>query len=178
MSPKQFSTSSGLGQPDGVPDVGSDTSSIIAVRFSFFRPEQASVMNGLAALVTDGRVLFPREVIGELERYADRENPALVWAKMHQEPACQMQPALESVGAVLVQVPEALDVDKEGVEEADVYVLAMALELLNKDIDVRVVTEEFKTMGSKMNLGSAAGFLRIPSVSLKTLVKFEKILEV
>ena len=80
------------------------------------------------------------------------------------------------MAAVLAEVPEVLDPDKEGVEEADPYVLAMALELRD-DRDMRVVTEEFKTTTRKMPLGSAAGYLGIPSVSLKTLVKFEGIAE-
>ena len=39
------------------------------------------------------------------------------------------QPSFNSVKRVLAQVPEVLDADKEGIEEADAYVLAMALNL-------------------------------------------------
>lgn len=74
-------------------------------------------------------------------------------------------------------VPEVLDPDKEGIEEADSYVLAMAYRLVADGIDGRIVTEEFKTTVAKMPLGSAAGYLRIPSVSLRTMLKFENILE-
>lgn len=154
-----------------------DTSSLIAVRSLFSRPDRAAVMEGLTTLLTTARVVFPREVIGELERYAGADNPALTWAKTHQVAATVRQPSFDSVKTVLGQVPEVVDPDKEGVEEADVYVLAMAVDLLAEGTDVRVVTEEFKTTGAKMPLGSAAGFLRIPSVSIKTMLKFEKIAE-
>ncbi|HLF77560.1 MAG TPA: DUF4411 family protein [Dehalococcoidia bacterium] len=154
-----------------------DTSSLIAVRSLFSRGDQSAIMDGLSNLVTEGRVVFPREVVTELERYEGKDVPALVWAKTHQGLATQKQPSFDSVREVLEQVPEVVDPDKEGVEEADPYVLAMAREMLNDGVDVRVVTEEFKTTNAKMNLGSAAGFLRIPSVSIKAMLKFEGIRE-
>jgi hypothetical protein len=43
--------------------------------------------------------------------------------------------------------------------------------------DARVVTEEFRTTVAKMPLGSAAGYLRIPSVSIRAMLKFEGIME-
>lgn len=153
-----------------------DSSSIILARSLYSREAYLVVLDGLGALVEDGRLVFPREVIAELERYAGETNPALRWAKEYQAAASARQPSFGAVAAVLAEVPEVLDPDKEGVEEADPYVLAMAMEL-RKNHDVRVVTEEFKTTTRKMPLGSAAGYLGIPSVSLKTLVKFEGIAE-
>jgi hypothetical protein len=99
----------------------------------------------------------------------------LQWAKANEDGICPVD--LNILCEVLLEVPEVLDPDKEGVEEADPYVLAVAVGLLREGHDARVVTEEFKTTGSKMNLGSAAGYLRIPSVSLRTLLKFENIVE-
>jgi len=154
-----------------------DTSSLIIVRSLFSRGEQRTAMNGLTALLRATRLVFPREVVGELARYAGSENLALAWAKAHQGLVSVKQPSFQAVKAVLDQVPEVIDADKEGVEEADAYVLAMAVELLDAGTDVRVVTEEFKTTVAKMPLSSAAGFLRIPSVSIKTMLKFEKIVE-
>ena len=78
---------------------------------------------------------------------------------------------------LLAVVPEVLDAAKEGVEEADCYVLALAYRLLLNGEDARVVTEEHKTTVAKMPSGSAAGYLRIPSMSLRAMLKFEGILE-
>ncbi|HLG59330.1 MAG TPA: DUF4411 family protein [Vicinamibacterales bacterium] len=152
-----------------------DTSSLIAVRSQFSRDSRTTVFDGLATLVAAGRLRFPREVVIELERYEGPENPALQWARAHQGTATQSQPSFGDVAAVLAEVAEVLDADKEGVEEADAYVLALAYRLMMDGEDARVVTEEFKTTVSKMPLGSAAGYLRIPSMSLRAMLKFEGI---
>ena len=152
-----------------------DTSSLISVRSQFSRDDRQTVLAGLSALVTEGRLRFPREVVVELQRYEGADNPALNWAEAHQGTATQSQPSFEDVAAVLAQVPEVLDAEKEGVEEADAYVLALAYRLMTDGEDARVVTEEFKTTVSKMPLCSAAGYLGIPSVSLRAMLKFEGI---
>jgi hypothetical protein len=123
-----------------------------------------------------GRLRFPREVVTELERYEGADNPALKRAQVNQGTATQLQPSFDELAVVLAEVPEVLDPDKEGVEEADAYVLAVARRLTVAGDDARVVTEEFKTTIAKMPLGSAAGYLRIPSVSIRTMLKFEDIL--
>jgi hypothetical protein len=151
-----------------------DTSSLILMRSLYSREERGRILERLSALVTEARIVYPREVVAELDRYAGPDNPALEWTKRHQDVATRRQPSFESVRTVLAQVPEVLDPDKEGVEEADPYVLAMALELA-ATTDVRLVSEEIKSTTAKMPLGSAAGFLRIPAVSLKTMLKFEDI---
>jgi hypothetical protein len=153
-----------------------DTSSLILMRSLYSRDERRRILESLSGLVSEARFVYPREVVAELDRYAGPDNPALEWAKQHQDLATRSQPSFESVRTVLAQVPEVLDPDKEGVEEADAYVLAMAVELA-PTTDVRVVSEEIKSTTAKMPLGSAAGFLRIPAVSLKTMLKFEGIAE-
>lgn len=154
-----------------------DTSSLIIIRSQFSREARRTVLNGLTTLVNAGRLRFPREVVAELERYEGADNPALQWAQAHYGAVTQFQPSLNDVAAVLAEVPEVLDADKEGVEEADSYVLALAYCLVADGEDARVVTEEFKTTVAKMPLGSAAGYLRIPSVSLRTMLKFEGIMD-
>jgi hypothetical protein len=154
-----------------------DTSSLISIRSQFSRENRNKVLDALGTLVGAGRLKFPREVVLELERYEGADNPALQWALAQQGSATQSQPSFADVAAVLAEVPEVLDADKEGMEEADSYVLALAYRLMLSGEDARVVTEEFKTTVAKMPLGSAAGYLRIPSVSLRTMLKFEGILE-
>jgi Domain of unknown function (DUF4411) len=122
-----------------------DTSSLISLRSQFSREDRKTVLDGLSKLVAAGRLRFPRELIGELERYEGADNPALTWAREHQGAATELQPSFEEVAAVLAEVPEVLDADKEGVEEADAYVLALAQRLTVNGEDARVVTEEFKT---------------------------------
>src|SRR5437868_14662453 len=154
-----------------------DTSSLISLRSQFSREDHKAILNGLSNLVAAARLCFPREVVGELGRYEGADNPALKCAQAHQGTATQRQPSFEDVAMVLAQVPEVVDADKEGVEEADAYVLALAYRLTLDGQDARVVTEEFKTTVAKMPLGSAAGYLRIPSISIRAMLKFEDIMK-
>ena len=57
-----------------------DSSSIILARSLYSRKDHTLVLDGLGRLVVSGRLVFPREVVAELERYAGAENPALAWA--------------------------------------------------------------------------------------------------
>jgi hypothetical protein len=61
------------------------------------------------------------------------------------------------VQAVLSAVPEVLDPQKDGTEEADPYVLAMAVALQTAGNDVRVITEDVKATGAKMSLAGGRG---------------------
>jgi hypothetical protein len=135
-------------------------------------------LDGLTRLVAEKRLFYTSEVIKEFERYQGKDKPALQWAQLHQATACISKVNYATFGLVMQLVPEVLDYDKDsGVEEADAYLLALAVDLKNQDIDVRVVTEEFKTTVRKMPLGGAAGYLGIPSVPVRVLLKFEKILD-
>lgn len=128
-------------------------------------------------MVAAKRLVYPKEVVHELKRYQGPEQPALQWAEKHEGEATIRQPSLTQVRDVLAEVEEVLDPDKDsGADEADPYVLAMAMALKSEGSDVRVVTEEFKTTSTKMCLAGAAGYLGLPSVSLRVLLKFENIL--
>lgn len=71
-----------------------------------------------------------------------------------------------------------LDEKKDvGPDEADPYVLALALGLKGEGRDVRVVTQERKSVVRKMSLASAAGYLGLPAVDVRTMLKFEGILD-
>jgi hypothetical protein len=61
-----------------------DTSSIISLRSQFSRENYRKILDSLSELVANGRLRFPREVVGELERYEGADNPALNWAQTHQ----------------------------------------------------------------------------------------------
>ena len=153
-----------------------DTSSLIAVTTVVRRADRQRIYQGLGELVNAARLIFPRQVVPELERYQGAENPALAWAKAHQAQACRHKVPLERVGEVLARVADVLDTAKDtGPDEADPYVLALALDLAAPGGDVRIITEEFKTTGDKMSLAAAAGFLALPAVSLRVFLDFERL---
>ncbi|MBU6435571.1 MAG: DUF4411 family protein, partial [Nitrospirae bacterium] len=77
---------------------------------------------------------------------------------------------LETVRAVLAEVPEILDPDKDGVEEADPYVLALAMRLQNEGYQVTILTEERKDRPDKMSMNTACGVLRIPCLPVETFL--------
>lgn len=154
-----------------------DTSSVIAIK-RLENSKKQKIFMKMDALVEEGRLVFPKEVVIELERFTETKSPdeQYQWAKRNEPKACQSEPSFEQVKEILRQVPKVLDPDKDtGVEEADPYVLAMAARLLDEGKDARVVTEETKETPRKMSLRTAAGLLRLPSVPLSAFLKFEGI---
>jgi Domain of unknown function (DUF4411) len=156
-----------------------DTSSIIAVRrLGLDNSRKSRVFGHMGELVLSGRLVYPKEVVEELERFVDPRSPdeQFKWARTHEAKACARAPTLERVKEVLEKVSSVLDPDKDsGVEEADPYILAMACQLLAEGNDVRLVTEEKADTPRKMSLNTAAGLLRLPSVPLKAFLAFEEI---
>ena len=132
----------------------------------------------MTTLVQGGTVVFPKQLVAELERMADPKSPdaQYQWAKENEPKATECSPTLEEVQQVLAVVPTVLDPEKDtGAEEADPYVLALAVHLQKEKKDVRIVTEETKDTPRKMSLRTAAGLLGIASVPLKAFLQFEKI---
>lgn len=115
----------------------------------------------------------------ELERWADPNAPdaQYAWAKKNEATATEYAPTLDQVKEVLRAVPKVLDPDKDtGVEEADPYVLALAVHLRAEGKDARIVTEEKNDTPRKLSLRTAAGLLGVPSVPLKAFLGFESII--
>lgn len=155
-----------------------DTSSVVEVRRSIENLKKGNVFARMGTLVQEGRLVFPKQVVGELERLADPESPdpQYQWAKQHEHKATERAPSPDEIKEILRHVPTVLDPDKDtGVEEADPYVLAVAVRLRTEGKDARIVTQETKDLPRKMSLSTAAGLLGVPSVPLKAFLNFEKI---
>jgi hypothetical protein len=149
-----------------------DTSSIIAVRRLVPRGEQPKVFGKLDLLIASDALVYPVQVVDELERYADTTsgNPDLPfqWAKRNQPKATRHGPQFEKVREVLAhpQVRNILDPDKTGVDEADPYVLGLAM-LLKDHGEVIVITEERRDRPGKLSLNTACGLLRLYCLSME-----------
>jgi hypothetical protein len=156
-----------------------DTSSIIAVRRDVTVAVRKNAFAKLTQLVNNGRLVFPPEVLDELERNTDPKNPdeQYQWCNDNAAKAYALESCdHDDVKAVLADVPTVLDPEKEsGVEEADPYVLALAQKLRAAGVDARVVTQESKDTPLKMSMSTAAGVLGIPCVPLKAFLAAEKI---
>jgi hypothetical protein len=147
------------------------------VRETFSRPREHTVLNGFSELAEAGSLMFPPEVLGELERGAAsaEPDPPLVWARKHREQA-EKPASFETVKAVLKVVPDVLDPDAPH-EQADPYVLALALDQLGLGLyQVTVVTDDRKDKPTKLSLATAAGILRLPTVPLHAFVRIRGVL--
>jgi hypothetical protein len=153
-----------------------DTSSINEVFRNRPQPDQTKAVALLTQLVHAGQLVFPPQVIGEMKRYAPAQkvgpHPPLQWA-LSVESVASSAPAYEVVkNDVLSKVPDVLDSEKPAtVDEADPYVLGLALELQRAGRSVRVITEERRNRPDKMALSTAAGVLGLPAVTLAAFLK-------
>ena len=138
-----------------------DTSSILEVRRKLPRPHQQTVYSKLDGCVNDGILVYPKHVLGELERAANDKATDLPyqWTKRNEARATRFGSLFDEVKKVLAQVPKIIDPDKLGVEEADPYVLALATYLASQGNIVTVVTEERKDRPDKMSMNTACGLL-------------------
>jgi hypothetical protein len=122
-------------------------------------------------LATKNHLLFPPEVLSELERGSvGNPDPPLEWAKTHRSSAERKAP-LDGVRQVLSVAADVLDPDSPH-EQADPYVLALALEL-RRGFEVTIVTDDRKDKPTKLSLATAAGMLGIPTVPLFAFVRQE-----
>lgn len=108
---------------DGAPIWIVDSSSLITMRSRLRREVRQAVSAAMTDLVDERRLVFPREVVDELRRYAASTNPTLRWAESNEAATTGHAVTLEDVSRVVRAVPEVLDPDKDsGVEEGDPYV--------------------------------------------------------
>ena len=148
-----------------------DTSSLLGVRETFGKARESKLLTRLGELAASGNLIFPPEVLGELERGAAVEPDApLLWARKNRATA-ERKANLETVKAVLKIAPDVLDPDIPH-EQADPYVLALAVDQQGLGLyDVTIITDDRRDKPAKLSLATAAGMLRIPSVPLHAFAR-------
>jgi hypothetical protein len=151
-----------------------DSSSLIAIKSRTSHMERTKVFDAMTEVVNAGRLRMPKQVVDELKRGRDEVR---TWAEENAAKAEEGSASFDEVQAVLAEVSDVIDPRKEsGPEEADPYILAMAVHLRSLGHDARIITEEVKDLPDKRSLNSAAGMLGIPSLPLASFLKKEKIL--
>lgn len=130
-----------------------DSSSIIAVKEQVGRAHEVKVFRALTSLSTKSQLFWPPEVTQEVEaaRIADS---AVHWVKARRE-ASERSPKLETVKAVLLKAPSVVDPDSTR-EQADPYVVALALEMGSGDLfppKVTIITEDRKDKPNEAFVG-------------------------
>lgn len=155
-----------------------DSSSVICVREKYSAAKEKQVFDQLSDYANRGKMLFPPEVCGELERGAESEtNPdaALRWVRAHKD-QCERAATPENIRRVLAKVPELIDVDSPN-EQADPYVLAVAVDLQISGFRVCIITDDRKDKPKKLSLATAGGIFMVATVPLLGFMRGEGLLE-
>jgi hypothetical protein len=152
-----------------------DSSSIIAVREVVSRAQERKVFTALGSLASASQLFWPPEVTQEVEAALTRDS-AVTWIKAHRVSG-ERTPKLETVKSVLLKAPTLVDPDSTR-EQADPYVVALAIEMASDDFfapSVTIITEDRRDKPTKFSLATAAGLLGIPTVPLRAFLNSRRI---
>ena len=152
-----------------------DSSSIIGVREQVSRAHERKVFSALTSLTAGSQLLWPPEVTQEVEAALIADS-AVVWIKSRRASG-ERSPKLETVKSVLSKAPTLVDPDSTR-EQADPYVVALALEITSGDLfapNVTIITEDRRDKPTKLSLATAAGLLRIPTIPLRAFLNSQSI---
>lgn len=157
-----------------------DTCSIVEVRRKVQTSKQAAVYRRLKKRVEEGSLVFPVQVYDELKRAKSndttKEDKPFEFAEATKKTATRLGTSYDFVVRVMAATPKVLDIDKPaGSDEADPYILALALKLSQDGHLVTVITEERKDRPDKMSLNTACGLLRLPCVPIVAFLESEGI---
>lgn len=155
-----------------------DSSSFMDIKSKTSIEIRAKLYAGLTLLANESRIRLPREVVDEMKRGAQprHRDQALEWVLACEPLTCVVEPTVDELKAVMQEVGDVVDHEKDtGEDEADPYVLALAVKLQGQGLSVRIVTEDRKDRPRKVSLTTAAGILGIPCVPLSGFMRAEGI---
>ncbi len=157
-----------------------DTSSVIEIRRQLPADATRAACEELDAMVYRGVLTFPPQVLEELERITEAvtkkrgADTPFEWAKRNEQRATRYGRVYDRAREVLARVPNLIDPDKVsigGVDDADPYVIATALAVLDEGNIPRILTEDFNTTPHKTALADAAGLFHVPCVRFRTFLR-------
>jgi len=122
----------------------------------------------------DGKILtYPKQVVDELKRFAKGDLP-LLWANSNSGKVPLIPIPDLCVKEVLQRVRHVLDTEKTK-EEADPYILALALALQREGYNATVVTEETVDTPLKMSMAMACTLLNLPCQRIRDFLNDQRI---
>ena len=138
-----------------------DTSALIEFKRLLPMPEQWNAFVRLGSLVENGRIAMPRQVLAEATRVSHPDVPG-AWAAAMRE---RLQHTLDSgyhfIQLVMAKAGDVVDPNKTS-EDADPYVVALALHTRERGFDVVVVTNDVvDRLPIKISLATACARLNI-----------------
>ena len=161
-----------------------DTSSVTEIRRQFSQLSRSalkSVYDKLSPLVNNGTLLFPIQVYQELEygnvTLKGLDDVPFEWISQHRHQAIPDTDLFDHVRRVLEIAPSLVDSDKaRGTDEADPWVVGLALSLMDQGDRVTVITEDRRDRLNKTSIQSACGLLSIPAISVVAFLQFKQYL--
>ena len=153
-----------------------DSSSIVDLKIipHALRPQ---IIKHLDALVGNGRLIYPRQVLEELKSYASpkalKTDLPYSWAKGHEVKACHPDRLVAEAKAILDAHSDLIDPDAVGTDPADPYLVALAQKLRNGGVDARIVTNDTRQINNKVSVAAVAGLLGIPSTVMRLFLRGE-----
>ena len=153
-----------------------DSSSLIAVREQVGRSNERIVFDALSALAAGGQLIWPPEVADEVNEGVAHD-PAVLWLRSQRSHG-EASANLDTVKFVLEQAPTLVDSDSTR-EQADPYVVALARDVIDRDLfspNVTILTEDRRDKPGKVSLATAAGLLRIPTIPLSAFLTSRRIM--
>lgn len=118
-----------------------DASSLVEAKFVLAVGDQWSTFKLLEDMVTRGEVAMPRLVIREVAEIAHPDLPG-AWAPgVRDSQVHPLDPDWKHLSRVMLEAGDVVDPNKS-TEDADPYVLALALQLVEEGFRVVVVTED------------------------------------
>jgi hypothetical protein len=157
------------------------TSSVIEIRRRMSQATKAelkAVFDKLGTLVDGGTLFFPQQVYGELEQGNENlggaDDAPFEWIHAHRGQAVQDTKLFAHVRRVLEVALNLVDKDKtSGPDEADPWVVALALSFLEDGRAVTVITEDRNDRLDKTSVQSACGLLGIPAMSIVAFLQYK-----
>lgn len=120
-----------------------DSSAIIQIKHLIPSSAQWDLFKKLEELVISGIIAMPRQVISEVKTDSHPDVPGAWVAGIKKHLQHPLDPDFELIRLVMSEVGDVVDKEK-GREEADPYVIALALQLMRDNWNITVVTEDIK----------------------------------
>lgn len=143
-----------------------DSSPLVNMKKVVRVTQQWEVFKAMEEMVLRGELTFPRQVIDEIgdQPHPDMPGAWVQGVKNHRrEPR---EPSFETVTQVMAQAGEVVDSTKTS-EDADPYVIALAIDLMEEGLRPTVVTDDIVDRPPiKIAMATACGILGVETVTL------------
>ncbi|MCY4102235.1 MAG: DUF4411 family protein [bacterium] len=142
-----------------------DTSALIEFKRLLPMPEQWNAFVRLGSLVDNGRIAMPRQVLAEATKVSHPDVPGAWAAAMRERLQHPVDPGYHFLRLAMARAGDVVDSNKT-TEDADPYVVALALHARERGFDVMVVTADVvDRLPIKISLATACARLNVDTAT-------------